>query len=86
MRSLDMVQRRKSVDGFSGLLLRDSQFIEALQVEPKFRSRTEEMSQSKCCVTRYRSPAVQDLPEAQAVSDLPRSPDCEQCNTPQGVQ
>lgn len=58
---LDMFQRRQSVDGFPGLLLRHSQFIEPLQVEPKFRTRSEEMSESKCRVTRGRSPAVQNF-------------------------
>ena len=61
MRFLDMLQSWQSVDRLSHLLLGDAQFVEALQVEPKLRCRSEEMSESQSCITCDSPPAVQDF-------------------------
>jgi len=60
MHLLDMSQRRQSGDGLPRLLLRDPQFIEALQIEPKLTGCPEEMCESKRCITCDSPPPVQD--------------------------
>src|ERR1039457_4110540 len=39
-------ESRKRLDGFPRLLLSQPQLVEALQIQPKFRTRTKEMSEA----------------------------------------
>ena len=58
---LNVFQGRQSVDRLSHLLLRNAQVVQALQIEPKFGCRPEEMCESKSCITCVSPPPVQDF-------------------------
>ena len=58
---LNVFQGRQSVDRLSHLLLRNAQVVQALQIEPKFGCRPEEMRESKSCITCDSPPPVQDF-------------------------
>jgi hypothetical protein len=51
----------KGLDGFSCLLLRKPQFVEALEIQPKFRTRAEKMSEPQSSVARDGACPFQDL-------------------------
>src|SRR5262252_10217256 len=61
---LPSFQRGKRLDGFSRLLLREPQVIEALQVHPKLGTRAKEMSKAQGRVTGDGARSVQDLRDA----------------------
>ena len=61
MRFFDMFQSRESLDRLPSLLLRNPEFIETLQVEPKRGCRPKEMGQSQGRITCNGPPAVQDF-------------------------
>jgi hypothetical protein len=55
---------RQTINRVAGFLLRQAQFVQALQIEPKFRARAEKMRQSQGCVSRDGTLAVQDAGNA----------------------
>ena len=61
MRLLEMLQRRQAADRFSSLLLRDAQFVQALQVQPELGRRPEEMGKSQGRIARNSTSSVQDF-------------------------
>src|SRR5580692_8059212 len=54
----------KRADGLSRLLLRETDFIKALQIEPEFRAGAEEMSKTQGCITGDRPLTVQNASNA----------------------
>jgi hypothetical protein len=61
---LSPFEPRQRFDRFAGLLPGDSQFVEGLQVEPKLRVRTKEMTKVERRVASHRARAIQDLRDA----------------------
>lgn len=61
MSQIAAFELRKSHDGFPRLLLRDPQIVKALEIQPKFSARAEEMAKAQGSVARDGACSVQDL-------------------------
>jgi len=64
MQGVHPFERGGGLNDFSRLLLGDTQIIQALQVDPEFGARAEEMSQAQRRVRRDVAVSVQDLRDA----------------------
>ena len=56
-----MPQRGKALDGLSGFLLSEAQFVQILQVEPEFGAGAKEMGEAQRRVASNGALSVQDL-------------------------